>query len=54
MLIEQSVYKRKKVYCCFVDFRKAFDIVLRDLLWQVLAEMGIVGRFMQCLQSMYN
>jgi hypothetical protein len=24
-LIEQSIHKRKKVYCCFVDFRKAFD-----------------------------
>ncbi len=48
-LIEQSTHKRKKVYCCFVDFRKAFDTVPRDLLWQVLAEMGIVGRFMQCL-----
>jgi hypothetical protein len=48
-LIEQSTHKHKKVYCCFVDFRKAFDTVLRDLLWQVLAEMGIVGRFMQCL-----
>ncbi len=36
-----------------MDFRKAFDIVPRDLLWQVLAKMGIVGRFMQCLQSMY-
>jgi len=32
-LIEQSTHKRKKVYCCFVDFRKAFDIVPRDLLW---------------------
>ncbi len=53
-LIEQNTHKRKKVYCCFVDFHKAFDIVLRDLLWQVLAEMGIVGRFMQCLQSMYS
>ncbi len=53
-LIEQSTHKRKKVYCCFVDFRKAFDIVPCDLLWQVLAEMGIVGRFMQCLQSMYS
>jgi hypothetical protein len=29
-----------------VDFCKAFDTVPRDLLWQVLAEMGIVGRFM--------
>ncbi len=53
-LIEQSAHKCKKVYCCFVDFRKAFDTVPRDLLWQVLAKMGIVGRFMQCLQSMYN
>ncbi len=37
-----------------MDFRKVFDTVPRDLLWQVLAEMGIVGRFMQCLQSMYS
>jgi hypothetical protein len=53
-LIEQNIHKRKKVYCYFVDFRKAFDTVPRDLLWQVLDEMGIVGRFMQCLQSMYS
>ncbi len=32
-LIEQSTHKHKKVYCCFVDFRKAFDTVPRDLLW---------------------
>jgi len=37
-----------------VDFRKAFNTVPRALLWQVLAKMGIVGRFMQCLQSMYS
>jgi hypothetical protein len=53
-LIEQSTHKCKKVYCCFVDFRKAFDTVPRDLLWQVLAEMGILGRFMQCVQNMYS
>jgi hypothetical protein len=45
-LIKQNTHKRKKVYCCFVDFRKTFDIVPRDLLWQVLAEVGIVGHFM--------
>jgi hypothetical protein len=44
-LIEQNTHKRKKVYCCFVDFHKAFDTMPHDLLWQVLAEMGIVGRF---------
>jgi len=53
-LIEQSTHKCKKVYCCFVDFRKTFDTVPCDLIWQVLAEMGIMGRFMQCLQSMYS
>ncbi len=37
-----------------MDFRKAFDTVPHDLLWQVLAKMRIVGRFMQCLQSMYS
>jgi len=47
--IEQNTHKHKKVYCCFVDFHKSFDTVPRDLLWQVLVEMGIVGRFMQCL-----
>jgi hypothetical protein len=45
-LIEQNIHKRKKMYCCFVDFHKAFDTVPRDLLWQVLAKMGIVGCFM--------
>jgi hypothetical protein len=54
MLIEQNTHKCKKMYYYFVDFRKAFDTVPRDLLWQVLDEMGIVGRFMQCLQSMYS
>jgi len=44
--IEQNIHKHKKVYCCFVDFCKAFDIVPCDLLWHVLAKMGIVGRFM--------
>ncbi len=48
-LIEQNAQKRKKVYYCFVDFCKAFGTMPRDLLWQVLAEMGIVGRFIQCL-----
>jgi hypothetical protein len=53
-IIEQNIHKRKTVYCYFVNFRKAFDTMPRDLLWQVLAEVGIVGRFMQCLQSMYS
>ena len=29
-----------KLYCCFVDFKKAFDTVPRGLLWQVLERVG--------------
>jgi hypothetical protein len=36
-----------------VDFKKAFDIVPREMLWQVLAGFGVEGRFLQCLQVMY-
>jgi hypothetical protein len=36
-----------------VDFKKAFDIVPRDMLWQVLEGLGISGRILECLRSMY-
>jgi hypothetical protein len=32
-LIEQNKAKKKPIYCCFVDFKKAFDIVPREALW---------------------
>jgi hypothetical protein len=36
-----------------VDFKKVFDIVLREMLWQVLAGLGVEGRFLRCLHAMY-
>ncbi len=51
--IEQSKAKKKPLYCCFVDFKKAFDTMPREVLWQVLAGLGVEGRFLQCLQAMY-
>jgi hypothetical protein len=44
----------KKLYTCFVDFRKAFDIVPREKLWRVLEGIGVGGHFLACLQSMYS
>jgi len=45
-LIEQSKAKKKPFYYCFVDFKKAFDIVPCEVLWQVLASLGVEGRFL--------
>jgi len=53
-LTEQARFQKKKLYTCFVDFKKAFDIVSRDLLWQVLEGLGISGRILECLRSMYR
>jgi hypothetical protein len=30
ILIEQSKVKKKPLYCCFVDFKKAFNTVSRE------------------------
>ena len=43
-----------QLHCCFVDFRKAFDTVPRDVLWAVLSSIGVGGRFLACLQAMYS
>ena len=42
-----------KLYCCFVDFRKAFDTVPRAVLWQVLEELGVCGRILDIIKSLY-
>jgi hypothetical protein len=53
-LTEQARFQKKQVYTCFVDFKKAFNIVPRDLLWQVLEGLGISGQILECLRSMYR
>ena len=40
-------------FCCFIDFRKAFDNVNRNLLWQKLFHYGITGPFLDTLKSIY-
>ena len=49
----QLTFKAGKLYCCFVDFRKAFDTVPRAVLWQVLEELGVTGRILDVIKSLY-
>ncbi len=53
-LTEQARFQKKKLYTCFVDFKKSFSTVPRDLLWQVLKGLGISGQILECLCSMYR
>ena len=45
--------KKKPLYVCFVDFKKAFDKVSHALLWQKLVNYGIDGKFIKIIKSMY-
>ena len=52
-LIDQARARRRPLYATFVDFRKAFDSVPRDLLWQAIETSGISGRMLAALKNMY-
>ena len=53
-LIEQQRAGRSPLYTCFVDFRKAYDSVPRDLLWQKLEALGVQGWFLGSIKALYG
>lgn len=44
---------KKKLYFCFVDFKKAFDSVNRNKLFQKIERKGIGGNFLNIIKDMY-
>ena len=55
-MISNCLYgrRRSKFYVCFVDFRKAFDTVKRDKLWEVLNRHGISDKMLEMLKAIYR
>ena len=53
-IIEKVVKKgKKKLYTAFIDFKKAYDTVDRDILMTRLKTLGINGIFLRNIASMY-
>ena len=46
--------RRGKFYVCFVDFKKAFDTVKRERLWEVLNRQGVSDKMLNAIKAMYN
>ena len=47
--------KKRKLYACFVDFRKAFDSIWHNgLLYKLLSKFKIGGKFYGIIKHMYN
>jgi len=45
-LIEILKHLKKKLFCVFIDFSKAFDFVWRIALWQKLLKSNIAGKLL--------
>ena len=53
-LIENRKLDKLDTYACFVDFRKAFDSIPRDRLWQKMARNGINDQMLHCIKALYT
>jgi hypothetical protein len=43
-----------RLYCCFIDYRKAFDLLVRSKLCWKLITQGIDGKMLRIIQSLYR
>lgn len=53
-LISHCLNENKKLYSAFIDFKKAFDFVVRDILWYKLIKSGVRGKILNVIQSVYE
>jgi len=55
ILINKYLHKLKsKLYVCFVDFKKVFDSINRNALFQKIENKGIGGNFLKLIKDMYS
>ena len=44
----------QKLYCAFIDYKKAFDTVWRSALWHKMVKSGITGKLYNVIVNMYS
>ena len=52
-LIEMLFAKGMKLYCCFIDYEKAYDYLDRAAIWTKLLKTGISSKSIRMFQNMY-
>ena len=53
-LIDIARSNKTNLFCCFIDFKQAFDSVWRDGLWLKLNTFNINGKCLRVIQSLYS
>ena len=53
-LLTHVLNQGQLLYFAFIDFTKAFDYVVRDNLWYKMIKLGIRGKILNIIKSMYS
>ena len=53
-LITHLINEGRKLYCGFIDFTKAFDFLSRDVIWYKLIKLGVRGKMLNVVKSIYE
>ena len=53
-VINKRKQQEQSTFVCFVGAKKAFDTVHRDCLWYKLMSLGIRGKILKAVQSLYT
>ena len=54
LIMIYSKVLKNKLFCCFVDYKKAFDSVAKVHLWSKLLSYDINGKVLNIIKSLYN
>ena len=53
-LVDIYLSSNRRLYCCFVDYRKAFDTVNRAKLWSKILSLNINGKLFNVIHNIYS
>ena len=54
ILMEKYREGQRELHCVFVDLEKAYERVAREKLWYCMRKSGIVEKYVQLVQDMYE
>ena len=53
-IVKNRILLNRSTFCCFIDAKKAFDCVHHDSLWYKLHNIGIRGKMLYAVRSLYD
>ena len=54
VIIDYYKSKTRRVYCAFIDYSKAFDMIDRASLWMKLPKHGVNGKVLNVIYNIYQ